>query len=399
MKDYDLIKLIARAINQAGGRAFLVGGSIRDELLKRGVHDFDIEVYNLKAEQLVKILEEFGTVLKVGKSFGIYILAKHNIDVALPRREKKSGLSHRDFVIEEDPYLDYKDAAIRRDFTINALMKDILTGEVYDYFGGLEDLNRGLIRHIDAKRFVEDPLRVLRAARFKVVLGFEIDQVTIELCRQIDISSLSKSRIKEEIDKVLIDYDFYEYLQTLEQMDKLDELFGGLKLNDELKRKLTDVRRIITRVDFKLAFMYAILASDYVDVASFLNRFIEEKSILDYVKTFKQYQKEFIEALEVEDHRKLILLLDKLKYADDFINYIKLLGNADDKNLLLDEVHKAYLEFKSKPKLDGNDILKLGVKDGKQIKAMLEEARVLALDYDKAEVIKQLEEKWHNLKK
>jgi tRNA nucleotidyltransferase (CCA-adding enzyme) len=141
----------------------------------------------------------------------------------MPRREKATGRGHRDFEIEVDPFIGTYKAARRRDFTINALMQDVLTGEVVDHFGGMDDLRAGIIRHIDPETFIEDPLRVLRGAQFAARFGFRIAPETVELCKGIDLSALSRERIEEELKKALLKSDkpsvFFEEMRRMEQLD------------------------------------------------------------------------------------------------------------------------------------------------------------------------------------
>ncbi|HWF89864.1 MAG TPA: hypothetical protein VN659_13560, partial [Pyrinomonadaceae bacterium] len=112
---------LARAIHQAGGRALLVGGCVRDALMGAQPKDWDLEVYNLDATRLREILDQFGPVNVVGEAFTVYKLGKH-LDVSIPRRERKAGRGHRAFVIEGDPAMSVTEATRRRDFTINAIL-------------------------------------------------------------------------------------------------------------------------------------------------------------------------------------------------------------------------------------------------------------------------------------
>ena len=190
---------IAERVADAGGRAYCVGGFVRDKIMGRPCEDVDIEVHGISPDRLREILGGLGTPLSYGQSFGIYSLAGSGIDVAMPRREKKTGSKHTDFEVDVDPFIGTEEAARRRDFTINALMEDILSGEVIDHFGGLGDIRSGIIRHVDERTFAEDPLRVLRAAMFAARFGFEAAPETIELCRGMDLSDLSKERIEGEL--------------------------------------------------------------------------------------------------------------------------------------------------------------------------------------------------------
>ncbi len=197
-----IIKL-AELVSSKGGRAMLVGGCVRDELMNLQPKDFDIEVYGIEPNQLKEILNQFGRVDTVGESFTVYKIGQ-DLDVSLPRRERKVARGHKGFVIEGDPNMPFSEAAIRRDFTINAIMKDVLTGEIVDIYGGQEDLKIAKIRHISEQTFVEDSLRVLRAAQFAARFEFEIDEKTVELCRTIDLTDLPKERIWGELEKLLL---------------------------------------------------------------------------------------------------------------------------------------------------------------------------------------------------
>ena len=194
---------LAEIIRTNGGRAMLVGGCVRDELMGLEPKDFDIEVYGIEPIKLKEILKQFGRVDAVGESFTVYKLGQ-DLDVSLPRRERKVSRGHKGFIVEGDPNMSFEEAAKRRDFTINAIMQDALTGEVIDCYGGQEDLKRTKIRHIADETFIEDSLRVLRAAQFAARFEFEIDEKTIELCKTIDLTDLPKERIWGELEKLLL---------------------------------------------------------------------------------------------------------------------------------------------------------------------------------------------------
>jgi len=197
------VSSLARAIHDAGGRALLVGGCVRDELMGVQPKDWDLEVYNLDAARLREILDQFGPVNVVGEAFTVYKLG-HHLDVSIPRRERKSGRGHKGFVIEGDPSMSIAEATRRRDFTINAILQDPLTGELIDPFNGRGDLEQRILRAVSRDTFAEDSLRVLRAAQFAARFEFEIEPETIELCRTIDLSDLPAERIWGEIEKLLL---------------------------------------------------------------------------------------------------------------------------------------------------------------------------------------------------
>lgn len=197
------ILCLAQAIQSAGGRALLVGGCVRDQLLGSEPKDWDLEIYGLAPERLRELLDQFGPVNVVGEAFTVYKLGRH-IDVSMPRRERKSGRGHRGFVIEGDPLMTVVEATSRRDFTINAILFDPITKELLDPFHGRADLERKVLRAVSFDTFDEDSLRVLRAAQFAARFEFEIEPQTVALCREIDLSDLPAERIWGELEKLLL---------------------------------------------------------------------------------------------------------------------------------------------------------------------------------------------------
>ena len=199
----DTVSSLAQAVHEAGGRALLVGGCVRDELMGAQAKDWDLEVYNLDAVRLREVLDQFGPVNVVGESFTVYKLGGH-LDVSIPRRERKTGHGHKGFVIEGDPSMSVEEAARRRDFTINAIMQDPLTGELIDPYDGRRDIERRILRAVSADTFAEDSLRVLRAAQFAARFRFDVDPATVEICRGIDLTDLPQERIWGELEKLLL---------------------------------------------------------------------------------------------------------------------------------------------------------------------------------------------------
>lgn len=197
------ILALARAVRDEGGRALLVGGCVRDALLGLRPKDWDVEVYGVEPAALRRLLERFGRVDAVGEAFTVYKLG-HDLDVSLPRRERKAGRGHRGFVIEGDPSMAVEEAARRRDFTINAVLRDPLTGDHLDPFGGRADLDKKLLRAVAPETFVEDSLRVLRAAQLAARFELGIDPATVELCRSIDLTDLPAERVWGELEKILL---------------------------------------------------------------------------------------------------------------------------------------------------------------------------------------------------
>jgi tRNA nucleotidyltransferase (CCA-adding enzyme) len=194
-------RAIAEKVRSAGGRALIVGGWIRDRLMGRDTKDVDLEVYGVDAVRLRQLLEELGRVETVGESFQVYKAG--DIDVSLPRRESKAGRGHRGFEIVGDPNMSVQEAARRRDFTVNAIAWDPVTGEYLDPFDGRADLERRLLRVVDPTRFPDDSLRVLRAVQFVARLEFRLDDAARDLCRTIPLDDLPPERVWGEVEKLL----------------------------------------------------------------------------------------------------------------------------------------------------------------------------------------------------
>lgn len=189
----------------------LNGGCVRDRLLTppRETKDWDVEVYGIEPVRLSELLDGFaadkgcGPLNVVGESFAVYKLGQH-LDVSVPRRERKSGVGHRGFVVQGDPEMSFEEACRRRDFTINAILEDPLTGEVVDPFDGRGDIERHRLRMVSRDTFAEDSLRVLRAAQFAARFEFEVEAETAEVCSQIDVTDLPRERIWGELEKLLL---------------------------------------------------------------------------------------------------------------------------------------------------------------------------------------------------
>ena len=225
-RDMALARQIASLAAQAGGRAMLVGGVVRDSLLGVENKDIDLEVYGLAPQALKALLSRLGDVVEKGASFGVYGLAHSNLDIAMPRRERRTGDRHTDFDVAVDPNLSFEAASMRRDFTINAMMRDVLTGELIDLWGGRADLAARRVRHVCDRTFPEDALRVFRAAQFAARLEAEIAPETLRLCAGMDVTALSVERVFEELCKALLKARRPSvFFRALRSMDHLKEYF------------------------------------------------------------------------------------------------------------------------------------------------------------------------------
>lgn len=234
LNDYpEVIKIVA-AISQAGGKAYLVGGAVRDLLIGYGVKDLDIEVHNLTIEQLQKVLAQFGKVRLVGKSFGVLRLYNLDVDWSLPR----SDAAGRKPSVSVDPFMGIKDACSRRDLTINAMLIDLETFELLDPFDGQDDLEKRRLRAPDAKKFVEDPLRFYRVMQFIGRFEMEPDTQLDAICKTMNVSDVSVERIENELYKLFTKSVrpslAFRWLQKIDRLDDLfPELFALIGLKQE----------------------------------------------------------------------------------------------------------------------------------------------------------------------
>ncbi|MBR4471658.1 MAG: HD domain-containing protein [Erysipelotrichaceae bacterium] len=423
MDKKQLAENIARSVYETGGRVFYVGGCVRDKLLNIENKDIDIEVHGISPSTLKEILEQYGTVKAFGKSFGVYQIAGYDIDIAMPRRERAIGKGHRDFEIDVDPFIGYEEAARRRDFTINALMEDVLTGQIIDSFGGLEDLKNKVIRCVDPVTFIEDPLRVLRAAQFASRFEFEIDKDTIELCKSIDLSTLSEERIEEELKKALLKAErpsiFFESLRKMEQLDTwfpmLKDLIG-LK-QDPIYHPEGDVwnhtmdvldrcTKYLDRVSNPYAFMLLGLCHDLGKIITteeingrihsysheikglpliktFIRRFSNEKDIIKYVLNLTSlHMRPFSLAKDHSGIKSTNKVFDKCIAPYDLILFsIADKGDKakkEDIDFLL-ERYAVFEEYMSRPYVSGDDLIAAGLKPDTSFSQILEYAHKLRL--------------------
>ncbi|MDR2060221.1 MAG: multifunctional CCA addition/repair protein [Acinetobacter sp.] len=206
-------------------QVYLVGGAVRDHLLGHPYHEKDYVVVGATPEQL--LAEGYQPV---GKDFPVFLHPETKEEYALARTERKSGVGYHGFQFFTDTSVKLEDDLIRRDLTINAMAMDE-TGTVYDPYGGQQDLQHKILRHV-SDAFTEDPLRVLRVARFAAryaSYGFKVAEETLQLMRKIaqsgELSALTPERVWKETSRALMEDHADVYFQILKDCDALEVLF------------------------------------------------------------------------------------------------------------------------------------------------------------------------------
>jgi len=228
----DYARQIATVLKGRGGKTYVVGGYVRDMLLGMKPKDIDFEVHGMTPEDIQSALEAQGyKVNAVGKSFGVLKVrvGKEDLDIAVPRTDSTGRKPVVEFLRNATP----EAAAKRRDFAFNALMYDVLGGQVVDPYGGVEDLKKDLVRATSEESFADDPLRVMRAAQFASRFGFTVEPRTRELAKTVDVMSMSAERIREELEKAMVKSQrpsvFFHELDEMGQLDRVFPEIAALK--------------------------------------------------------------------------------------------------------------------------------------------------------------------------
>jgi len=398
----------------------------------------DMEVHGVSPDMLMEILSRFGEVISMGASFGIHNIKGYSLDIAMPRKETARGVGHRDFDVFVDPFIGTEKAAERRDFTINAMMQNVLTGEIIDYFDGKADLEKGIIRHVNDVSFAEDPLRVLRAAQFAARFDFIVAEETVALCSKMDLTALSKERVETELEKALLKADkpsvFFEYLRKMNQLNywfkELKDIIG-VQQNPQFHAEgdvwthtmmvMDKAAKYCDKAENPKGFMLAALCHDYgkaictevVDgrirsighetkglplVEAFLNRITAETKLINYVLNLcalhmkpnalagmnagvKSTNKMFDQA---QDPTALVYMA----MAD---NYGRIMANGiiPHEDLLFERL-EIFNTIMAKPYVQGRDLIEAGIEPSEKFSEYLDYAHKLRLaGVDKEAALKQ----------
>jgi hypothetical protein len=351
-----------KEISDLGGKIYTVGGAVRDEFLGKSSKDLDILISGISIDLLEKVLKKYGKVDLVGKSFGIIKFTpfneKEEIDIAIPRQDKKTASGHKGFEINSNPFLPIEDELSRRDFTINAIAKNI-DGEIIDPFNGLKDLKNKIIRAISPTSFSDDGLRMLRAVQFSARFGFKIDPETEDMIKDnaSDIKEISSERILIEFDKIVKKGKPEIGIKVLDETGLFKNIFGF-----EFKGDYNDFKKVKSMADF----IYLCFTNQSSKASEFY-----KKTLKGEISTTKE-----IEALEMTplmsgepgDDRVIVMsMLSKSPQIKD-----SGILNLYTKGLIGELLSGKYPKSISSLDIDGNDLMALGFK-GKEIGEKLSE--------------------------
>lgn len=259
------VKNIFEEIYQQGGRVLLVGGAVRDCLLGCMGSDLDFEVYHLSFEELQAILQKFGKVSFVGKSFGVLRLHGFDADWSIPRTDSYG----RKPTVELNPHMSFKQAFRRRDVTVNAMGIDVYSHELIDPYNGIVDLQNKILRSPDVTFFVQDPLRLFRVMQLVARFEMQVDPTLSQVCRTMDITDISIERVEQEFSKLFLKSQKPSIgLKWLASIERLSEILPQVQIDQELYDSLDCLaQHDDMKFEQRLIGSWAFIASKIQDVA------------------------------------------------------------------------------------------------------------------------------------
>lgn len=274
-------KEFQKIITEMGGESYIVGGAVRDKIMGRTPKDVDYVITGITQEQMDQRFDKI-----VGADFPVYLIEiNHEItEVALARRERKTGAGYHGFITETENVTIEEDL-LRRDITINAIAEST-TGALVDPYGGAKDIERGIIRHV-SDAFEEDPLRILRVARFMVRYGFDVHPDTIKKCQDIrlDLTFISGDRVRDELFKVISDAGTDGVIRFLSFLDGIGALRFHFK---ELEGVVSKIRNIVKN-NKDIAFPMMCLPITNEEIDSLCDRLNISNKMNKNAKLVKQY--------------------------------------------------------------------------------------------------------------
>ena len=377
---------IVHTLYLKGVKPIIVGGYVRDALL--GIEnrkDIDIEVYNIPDyKTLQKLLQPFGKVNLVGKSFGVCKLQIGSLecDFSLPRRENKISSGHKGFEVTIDPELSFFEASKRRDFTINAIGFDPINNEIIDCHSGLKDLRNRTLRAVDEHTFIEDPLRVLRAVVFAARFEFTLHPTLFHTCKTMvqkgALKELPKERIFEELKKLFLRSKHpsiaFTLLEKMHEQYYFEEFF---KLpNGIQKHILASLDRLSDANVENIAFYFALLVFKLEDKNSFLLKITGDKKLIQAIVTLLECWQKSCELLQTKyTEFDLKLLATTCNIENTLLLGRSLYPKMKQAFTLLETRAKrlGILNHAPKPLITGKDLIHAGLHPSKKFQKILHE--------------------------
>ncbi len=311
---------------------YLVGGAVRDMLLKLPQSDKDYVVFGATPDEMKNL-----GFIEVGKNFPVFLHPVTKEEYALARREIKTGLKHTDFKFDFSKDVTKEEDVLRRDFTMNALMYNEQNHELIDLVGGKIDIENKIIRHITDKHFPEDPLRVLRMCRFSAQLDFEIASQTLELAKIMvtkgDLKNLSPERIFQEFEKALTTKHFEKFLISMHECFALNEILPEIELlyqsHIQKWQKLFQNDSVL-----KPVIKYALFVSDltFEQIQNIEKRLKIPKIYSDFAKCY---------------HQNKDILFEKSPFAKDMILFLNHVSRFQNKERLESVFEAALTELEA----------------------------------------------------
>ena len=448
---------ILKSLQEIGAKPILVGGCVRDSLLNIPNKDYDVELFNIdNLNEVQTVLQQFGNVKYVGKSFGVLILSVNSLDFdfALAREEKKIGQGHRDFEVITDSSLSFEQASLRRDFTINSIGYDYFNDEYLDPNGGIKDLENKILRHIKDDTFIEDPLRIYRAVQFVARYDLKLDEKTFSLCKQMvknnQLKYLPKQRVYEEFKKLFlksnkpsIGFALLKQLGALKHFPELQALVDCIQDKQyhpegdvwtHTLMTLDEMAKILNKdksIDEyrKLYLFYAILCHDLgkpfcteitkdkrvtshkhealgvEPTVSFLNRLSDEKKFIEKIIPLVKNHLAPFQLYKANSSLKAVKRLSLKCNIEDLC--IVCLADCKGRTIadkdkcdkavswVLEKARQLNISEEGlKPLVQGRDLIALGLKPSKQFKTILEYALNLQIDenLEKEEILEKIKD-------
>lgn len=411
-KNLNMAIRIAEKTAEAGGRAYFVGGFVRDSLLGKITKDIDLEIHGIPVQTLEGILDSLGKRAAMGASFGVYSLKGYNLDISFPRKLGGAQRGKDAMAEDADPFVGTRNAAARRDLTINAMMQDVLTGEILDYFGGREDLQNGILRYITPESFGEDPLRVLRIAQFAAQFSFSVEEETLAFCQTLRLEGLARERIYVEVEKALMKSEKPSvFFETLRSMNQLHTWFPEVEALIGVEQELAfhpegdvwnhtmlvidEAAKLRDFAQHPACFMFAALCHDFGKVStsevidgrirsfgheeagiplakSFLGRMTSDGKLQKYVcNMILLHMRPNILAQQHSGRKAFSVIFDQSIEPGDLLLLAKAdcLGNGNppdytEKETILREQLKLFYERMAQPYVKGEDLVKAGFRPG-----------------------------------